>query len=133
MHVAIITGWGSTKPRSVNDVSESQSSYQLQQLALPLKSREMCESSLEGDRELQFFDESMFCAGYDHAPHGACVGDGGDPLVKKAIRNSQRRWTLIGLTSWGRGCALSGELDFFTHVPYFMDWITETMQPQEEK
>ncbi|KAJ8039552.1 Complement factor B [Holothuria leucospilota] len=133
LHTAIVTGWGHNKTRAVNDLTAVHSVDRLQQLPLPLKSRDDCEESLEGDREQEFFDESMFCAGYDHAPIGACKGDSGGPLVKKAVKQKLRRWTLIGLTSWGRGCALANELDFFTNVPYFMDWITQTMNPPQEE
>lgn len=127
IHTAIVTGWGHNKSRSVNDLTVVERVDRLQQLALPLKSTEECRASLEGDREQLFFDESMFCAGYENARLGACIGDSGGPLVKKAFQQGQRRWTLIGLTSWGRGCALRNELDFFTNVPYVVDWIKETM------
>ena len=54
---------------------------------------------------------------------GACFGDSGGPLVLP--QNGQDY--LIGATSWGIGCAVSGLNDVYTRVSYYKDsieWVT---------
>merc|ERR1712154_436355 len=46
-------------------------------------------------------DKSEICAGGE-VGKDACTGDGGSPLVCQA---STGRWTVVGLVTWGVGCA----------------------------
>ncbi|PIK58267.1 complement factor B-2 [Apostichopus japonicus] len=78
--------------------------------------RDECETSLVGNDEEDWFDETMTCAGYLGREVGPCSGDSGGPLVKYAKRGDSRRWTVIGVTSWTIGCALQNELDFFANA-----------------
>ncbi|KAI5625988.1 hypothetical protein C0J50_14435 [Silurus asotus] len=45
----------------------------------------------------------MMCAGYYQGGKDTCQGDSGGPLVTK----QGAVWVQAGITSWGRGCALS--------------------------
>merc|ERR1711941_176726 len=48
-----------------------------------------------------------------------CAGDGGSPLVCQA---KSGRWTVVGLVSWGIGCA--SELPgVYVDIAHYRDWI----------
>ena len=49
-----------------------------------------------------------------------CYGDSGGPLLY--VYNGVTY--LVGLTSWGNGCALKGYPGVYTNVNYYRDWIT---------
>jgi hypothetical protein len=52
-------------------------------------------------------------------------GDSGGPLIKKGVNSYED--TLIGLVSWGRGCAEDGVPGVYSRISYFYDWIVETV------
>ena len=53
-----------------------------------------------------------------------CQGDSGGPLM---MFSSSNQWILVGLTSFGEGCARRGSAGIYTRVAAFQDWITATM------
>ena len=53
-----------------------------------------------------------------------CQGDSGGPLT---MFNSNNQWILVGLTSYGRGCAQPNYSGVYTRVAAFEDWIKSTM------
>lgn len=59
--------------------------------------------------------DGMLCAGYMNGERDACSGDSGGPLVC----NNQ----LVGITSFGLGCAIKGFPGIYTNVAYYYDWL----------
>lgn len=75
----------------------------------------------------QFDADSMICAGSRRLQGGedTCQGDSGGPL---AMRNKDGSYVLVGITSYGRGCARKGVPGVYTKVSHYLDWIHDTIQ-----
>lgn len=65
------------------------------------------------------------CAGKLNGEGGTCVGDSGGPLQCRL--NKDGPWILVGVTSFGSGCALEGFPDVYTRTSYYMKWIEDTI------
>ncbi len=62
---------------------------------------------------------SMACAGDLLGGHDTCSGDSGGPLVL----HRSGGWRLVGLTSWGDGCAKPGVPGVYTRLPRLRGWL----------
>lgn len=63
--------------------------------------------------------ENMFCAGYIDGQQDSCKGDSGGPLVTKYKETA----FLLGIVSWGKGCARPGNYGIYTRVSKYLEWI----------
>ncbi|KAA0722686.1 Coagulation factor VII [Triplophysa tibetana] len=107
MHV--VTGWGK---RSENGPT----SRLLQRLMVPrIRTQECIEISNVS------LTNNMFCAGYIEGKQDSCKGDSGGPLVTP-YRNTT---FLLGIVSWGKGCARPGSYGIYTRISNYLQWIHE--------
>ena len=66
----------------------------------------------------------MVCAGYEEGGKDSCGRDSGGPLIQ-----FKEKWaTLIGIVSWGNGCAEKGASGVYAEVTHFADWIDEKIK-----
>ena len=63
----------------------------------------------------------MICGGDQNL--GPCFGDGGGPL----IANIDGKFTLVGVTSWGKGCGGPNSIGVYSDVsrPSMMRFINQ--------
>ena len=86
--------------------SSSSSSFEclffvLIQATVPVVSRQGCNTAYPGK-----IHDSMICAGLDQGGIDTCQGDSGGPMVCE----HHGQWSVEGVTSWGHGCAVSGNI-----------------------
>ncbi|MNY62422.1 Trypsin [compost metagenome] len=65
------------------------------------------------------------CAGFPEGGKDSCQGDSGGPLVAKTTDNQTY---LIGVVSWGTGCARAGKPGVYAKVSYATQWIQSYVQ-----
>jgi trypsin len=97
-----ISGWGATS--ETGDTVDS-----LRAAAVPVTEDSTCSNEYASD----FDQATMICAGFQGGGVDTCFGDSGGPL-EAPLENGEYR--LVGITSWGRGCAERDAAGVYTRV-----------------
>jgi secreted trypsin-like serine protease len=107
-----VTGWGRTS-RTSNLGTKT-----LKGIEIPYVARATCNlpASYDGD-----ITDNMICAGVRAGGVDSCQGDSGGPAT--AVVGGTRR--LVGIVSWGEGCAARDKYGVYTNVSKFGGWVTE--------
>ncbi|MFI0466792.1 MULTISPECIES: S1 family peptidase [Saccharopolyspora] len=100
---ATILGWGNT-------TEGGQQADNLQKATVPVVSDETCSGAYG-----EYNKDAMVCAGVPEGGVDTCQGDSGGPMV---VDNK-----LIGVTSWGEGCARPGKPGVYARVGAYHDDI----------
>ncbi|KAJ8667234.1 hypothetical protein QAD02_008896 [Eretmocerus hayati] len=108
--VANLTGWGTLE-------EDGPSPDILYYVDEPVVSKTSCSEAYSAYGGIP---KGQICAGSPQGGRGACMGDGGSPLV---INKRQ-----AGIASWGNGCARKGFPGVYTEIAAFRDWIKEHAQ-----
>ena len=107
----MVTGWGYTEEGGTP-------SETMMKARVPIVSDAVCSQAYGRD----LYPSVMVCAGKKGVD--ACQGDSGGPLV---VQDDQHLgWALIGILSWGFGCAREKYFGVYTEVSYYIPWIAET-------
>lgn len=111
---ALVTGWGETKNRfNRNNV--------IQKVDVRIISSKQCNRWMSAiTSEPDTITNNMVCAGYKVGGKDACQGDSGGPLI---VEQSEGRHVLIGIVSWGFGCAKKNRPGVYTKIQNYIDWI----------
>ncbi|HET6501120.1 MAG TPA: serine protease [Amycolatopsis sp.] len=107
---ATVLGWGRTTEGGAR-------SEILRKATVPVVSDASCSASYSA-----YDAKSMVCAGYPEGGADACQGDSGGPLVVGD--------TLIGVVSWGEGCAQPGKPGVYARVSRYADDLGEQSRSQ---
>ncbi|WP_413943507.1 S1 family serine peptidase [Bdellovibrio sp. HCB-162] len=110
--MATVAGWGVTNENSYSLPNR------LLKVDVPLISHDSCNQSYKNT-----ITDRMLCAGYAQGGKDSCQGDSGGPLVAKTV-NGQN--ILIGVVSWGNGCARAGQPGVYAKVNEATTWIEQT-------
>lgn len=103
----LVTGWGTTQ-------SVSESRDRLRAALVPIVNQKKCARAYQ---KIGTITDRMICAGYDKGGRDACQGDSGGPLVANNV--------LVGVVSWGQGCAMANYPGVYSRVATVRNWIKE--------
>ncbi|XP_062558436.1 trypsin 3A1-like [Armigeres subalbatus] len=102
-----VSGWGDTK-------NWSESTTLLRATDVPSVDQDRCSTAYGGFGGIT---PRMLCAGYWEGGKDACQGDSGGPLASGG--------KLVGVVSWGYGCAMEGYPGVYSRVAAVRDWIQQ--------
>jgi len=109
--IGVVTGWGTTS-------FGGESSNTLLEVSLPILSTTNCKMNTKVGSKIT---DNMFCT---YAPNkDACQGDSGGPL--NWVSKGTGRAYLVGITSWGVGCASENTPGVYTKVTNYLSWIQQ--------
>ncbi|KAK8400271.1 hypothetical protein O3P69_003165 [Scylla paramamosain] len=109
--LATAVGWGDTIENGTQpDV--------LMEVQVPIIDQASCASNVNG------LTDNMICAGLDEGGKDSCSGDSGGPL--SVVEDG--RHVLVGVTSFGLGCAQPMNPGVYARVTEFLTWISENTQ-----
>ncbi|XP_050350267.1 serine protease snake-like isoform X3 [Nymphalis io] len=119
---ATLTGWG------VVETATKKVSPELQAAVVDIVDSEQCDDLLSPFRSRHWcgIQEHQICAGKLAGGVDTCKGDSGGPLQMKIPLPESDEGSIhyvIGLTSFGFGCARSNQPGVYTRVSSFVDWI----------
>lgn len=127
-----VSGWGGTQPRDPADETPSPLSQWLLWADVDRVSDRNC-ASVYG---MYFSPADMMCAAGSNASGrtDTCQGDSGGPIVAPLSggiendRTTPAKWRLVGVTSWGAGCASPGIPGVYARLgaPILHDWLDTT-------
>merc|ERR1712071_556690 len=104
--LATITGWGTLSEGAFGLPNV------LHKVSIPVVSDEDCDSAYAAAGYGSI--DSMICAGLPEGGKDSCQGDSGGPFF---LNDAEP--TLIGVVSWGIGCARAGYPGVYSEVSYF--------------
>ncbi|XP_064090215.1 trypsin-1-like [Macrobrachium nipponense] len=109
---ATVTGWGTLS-------SGGPQPTMLYEVVVPTMTNAKCNTLLSNQ-----VTANMICAGIDAGGVDSCQGDSGGPMVTNS--QSGTYMELIGVVSWGYGCAEPNKPGVYARVNKFLTWINST-------
>lgn len=110
--IATVAGWGALKENSWSTPTK------LQKVSVPLVTKEVCNRNYKNK-----ITDRMLCAGFARGGKDSCQGDSGGPLI---FHSKLGQMLLIGVVSWGEGCARANSPGVYAKVNQALTWIEQT-------
>lgn len=96
----------------------------LRKVNVPLVTQQECNSAQSYNGRVT---DQMMCAGLPEGGKDSCQGDSGGPLYLTRPNGSA---VLIGVVSWGEGCARPRKYGVYARVSSVIQWIEQTSRMQ---
>ncbi|XP_063602613.1 transmembrane protease serine 9-like [Penaeus indicus] len=107
---ATITGWGAQQ-------EGGSTSGTLFEVTVPTMTNTECNNKYGGS-----ITDNMICAGIPEGGKDSCQGDSGGPMVVE----ENGKWKLVGVVSWGNGCARPDRPGVYARVTQYLQWISDS-------
>ncbi|MER9300742.1 serine protease [Mesorhizobium sp. M0621] len=107
-----VSGWGATS-------QGGSSSNQLLRVDVPVVSNDTCNAPTSYGGAIS---ENMICLGKAAGGKDSCQGDSGGPAARMGSAAE-----LVGIVSWGWGCAQPDLYGVYTRVSTVKDWVDQTI------
>jgi len=114
----LVSGWGKSNETGGGTVV-------VNHVVVPAVDWNSCKYAYGGGIVEGIITDDMMCAGYQEGGKDSCQGDSGGPLV--TYNDQEGRWILVGVVSWGIGCARANIPGVYARVSYFVPWIEKTI------
>jgi trypsin len=114
--IAQVAGWGDLSQGS------NESTNLLHSVLVPLVATQVCNSATVYNGAIT---DRMICAGFPQGGKDSCQGDSGGPLY---IKQTSGDFLLLGVVSWGHGCAQPNKYGVYAKVSSVIDWISSEIQ-----
>ncbi|XP_058056054.1 transmembrane protease serine 9-like [Anopheles bellator] len=112
--LGVVAGWGRIEEKRPP-------SKTLRAVEVPIWSQDQCLEAGYGSKKIS---ANMMCAGYHDGQKDACQGDSGGPMHKMGPLGSME---VIGVVSWGRGCARPNLPGIYTRIVNYLPWIHQKL------
>eukprot|EP00079_Xenopus_tropicalis_P010619 XP_002935645.1 PREDICTED: acrosin-like [Xenopus tropicalis] len=116
-----VAGWGVLSEKS------KESADILQEASVTLIPNTLCNSK---DWYNGKIEEYNLCAGHKEGKIDSCQGDSGGPLM---CRTKSNDFAVVGVTSWGSGCARQQRPGIYSSIQYFTEWINTKLYKEVKK
>lgn len=114
----VVTGWGATQ-------QGGQTVRDLRFVQVPFVERNDCNQTTAYDGKIT---DNMICAGRRQGGTDSCQGDSGGPLTANTASNP----ILVGVVSWGEGCAQPNRVGVYARVANYASWVaSNTAVPRD--
>jgi len=120
--IGVVAGWGKTD----NSFGKTGTNI-LHKVLVPIIENDRCRAWHRDKAIAVQLHEEMFCAGHKVGKQDACLGDSGGPLVI----NFDGKWTLIGITSAGFGCAVEKQPGIYHKISKTAKWIAQQINTRD--
>ena len=122
--IGVVAGWGKTD----NSFGKTGTNI-LHKVLVPIIENDRCRAWHRDKAIAVQLHEEMFCAGHKGGKQDACLGDSGGPLVI----NFDGKWTLIGITSAGFGCAVEKQPGIYHKISKTAKWISQQINYEKPR
>ena len=113
-----LAGWGDLEFRGKDP-------KHMMDVQVPIVSNENCTANVSYPESS--ITSNMLCAGYKEGGKDSCQGDSGGPLMC----SYKSKWYIVGITSWGYGCAFRNLYGVYARVGNLLDWVASALQTIE--
>lgn len=112
--LATVAGWGTTVENSTTDYPVT-----MNEVDVPVVNQATCQASYRSSDT-----SNMICAGYLEGGKDSCQGDSGGPL----FISTGSGYALLGIVSFGNGCAEPNHYGVYTKVSSYASWIENKLK-----